>query len=56
LTSRDIAEISNELRPGFESARLKPPSIAIIPFQEAIGAYERVANGHATAKQVLAIS
>jgi NADPH:quinone reductase-like Zn-dependent oxidoreductase len=56
LTLLDVADIANELRPGFESERLKPPSIEAVPFQTAVEAYEKIADGHATAKQVLVIS
>jgi len=53
LTSRQIAEIENELQSGFESGVLKPPPIEIVPFEKAVDAYSRMAAGHAKAKQVL---
>jgi len=53
LTSRQIAEIENELQPGFESGVLKPPPIEIVLFEKAVDAYSRVAGGQAKSKQVL---
>ena len=53
LTLRQIAEIENELFSGFEAGVLVPPPIEIVPFEKAVYAYNRVANGQAKAKQVL---
>jgi NADPH2:quinone reductase len=53
LTSRQIAEIEGELQPGFETGVLKPAPIEIVPFEQAVDAYSRVAAGQAKAKQVL---
>jgi NADPH:quinone reductase len=53
LTTRQIAEIANELGPGFETGALKPPQIETVPFEKAVDAYTRVAAGQANAKQVL---
>jgi NADPH:quinone reductase len=53
LTSRQVAEIANELRPGFEAGILRTPPIEIIPFEKAADAYTRVAEGQAKAKLVL---
>ena len=53
LTPRQIAEIAEELRPGFETGVLKPPPIEIVPFENAMDAYIRVAAGQARTKQVL---
>jgi NADPH2:quinone reductase len=53
LTLRQIAEITDELRPGFETGALKPPQIEIVPFEKAVDAYSRVASKQAKAKQVL---
>ena len=53
LTLRQIAEIENELFSGFEAGVLAPPPIEIVPFEKAVYAYNRVANGQAKAKQVL---
>jgi NADPH2:quinone reductase len=53
LTPRQAGEIGDELRLGFEAGALTPPPIEIVPFEMAVAAYERVAAGQATAKQVL---
>jgi NADPH:quinone reductase-like Zn-dependent oxidoreductase len=53
LTPRQVAEISDELRAGFETGALTPPPIEIVPFENAVDAYSRVAAGQARAKQVL---
>ena len=53
LTLRQIAEIEDELRLGFETGALTPPPIEIVPFEKAVDAYSRVAAGEAKAKQVL---
>jgi hypothetical protein len=39
LTPRQVAEIEDELRPGFETGVLKPPPIEIVPFEKALDAY-----------------
>jgi NADPH2:quinone reductase len=56
LTPRQVAEIEDKLRPGFETGVLKPPPIEIVPFEKALDAYSRVATGQAIAKQVLSFS
>jgi NADPH:quinone reductase len=53
LTLKQVAEIEDELRSGFETGVLEPPSIEIVPFEKAVDAYSRVAAGQAKAKQVL---
>jgi NADPH2:quinone reductase len=53
LTSQQIGEIADELRPGFETGVLKPPPIEIVPFEKAVEAFSRVASGQAKVKQVL---
>jgi NADPH:quinone reductase len=53
LTTRQIAEITDEFRPGFETGALKPPRIEIVPFEKAVDAYSRLASRQAKAKQVL---
>jgi NADPH:quinone reductase len=53
LTSRQIAEIDNELLSGFEAGVLVPPAIETVPFEKAVQAYRRVAAGQAKVKQVL---
>jgi NADPH2:quinone reductase len=53
LTSRQIAEIENELQRGFETGVLTPPAVETVPFENAVDAYSRMAAGQAKAKQVL---
>jgi NADPH2:quinone reductase len=53
LTARQVSEIEDQLRPGFETGVLKPPPIEIVPFEKAVDAYSRVASGQAKTKQVL---
>jgi NADPH:quinone reductase-like Zn-dependent oxidoreductase len=53
LTPRQVGEIADELRLGFEAGALTPPPIEIVPFDKAVEAYSRVAAGQAKAKQVL---
>ncbi len=53
LTPRQIAEIEDEVRAGFESGALKPPPIEIVPFDKAVDAYSRVAARQTKTKQVL---
>jgi len=53
LTSRQAAEIEEELSLGFETGALKPPPIEIVPFAKAVDAYSRVAARQAKTKQVL---
>ena len=53
LTPRQVGEIADELRLGFEAGALTPPPIEVVPFDEAVDAYSRVAAGQAKAKQVL---
>ena len=53
FTPRDVAAIADELRLGFEAGALKPPPIQLVPFENAIEAYERIASGRAKAKQAL---
>jgi NADPH:quinone reductase len=53
LKSRQIVEIQDELRLGFETGALNPPPIEIVPFEKAVDAYSRVATGQAKSKQVL---
>jgi NADPH:quinone reductase-like Zn-dependent oxidoreductase len=36
LTSRQIAEIEDEFRRGFETGALKPPPIEVVPFEKAV--------------------
>ncbi len=53
FSPHDISEIANELRQGFEANALKTRAVEVVPFENAVEAYERVANGTARAKQVL---
>jgi NADPH2:quinone reductase len=53
LTSRQIAEIEEELRLGFETGAFKPPPIELVPFEKAVDAYSRVAAKQTKVKQVL---
>jgi len=53
LTSQQVAEIENELCPGFDTGVLRPLPIKIVPFEKAVDAYSRLAAGQAKAKQVL---
>jgi NADPH:quinone reductase len=53
FTPRDVAAIADDLRLGFEAGALKPPLIHMVPLENAIEAYERIAGGQAKAKQVL---
>jgi NADPH2:quinone reductase len=53
LTSRQVAEIEEQLWLGFETEVLKPPPIEIVPFENAVDAYSRVAAKAAKTKQVL---
>jgi NADPH:quinone reductase len=53
LTPQQVAEIADELNPGFETGALKLPPIEVVPFEKAVDAYTRVAARQAKAKQVL---
>jgi NADPH:quinone reductase-like Zn-dependent oxidoreductase len=53
LTPRQVGEIADELRLGFDVGVLTPPPIEIVPFEKAVDAYGRVAAGQARVKQVL---
>jgi hypothetical protein len=53
IGGRQVAEIEDELRRGFETGALKPPPIEAVPFVNALDAYSRVAAGQARTKQVL---
>jgi NADPH2:quinone reductase len=53
LTPRQMAEIEDALRPGFEAGALNPPPIEIVPFEKAVDAYSRVAARQTKAKLVL---
>lgn len=53
LTTRQVREIEDELRPGLEKGILKPPLIEVVPFENALDAYSRVAARQTTKKLVL---
>ncbi len=53
LTPRQVGEIADALRPGFEVGALKTPPIEIVQFENAVDAYSRIAAGQAKLKQVL---
>ncbi len=56
LTPRQVGEIADELRLGFETGALNPPPIEIVPFETAVDAYSRMAAGQAKAKLVLSVA
>src|SRR6478752_6267046 len=56
FSPHDVSVIADELRQGFEANILKVPAVESVPFENAVEAYERVANGTAGAKQVLTFS
>jgi NADPH2:quinone reductase len=53
LTAQQAGEIADTLRPGFETGVLRPSPIEIVPFENAVEAYNRVAARQAKAKLVL---
>ncbi|HEY3739511.1 MAG TPA: zinc-binding alcohol dehydrogenase family protein [Bryobacteraceae bacterium] len=53
LTLAQIAEIEDALRPGFEAGVLTLPPIEIVPFENAVDAYSRLAARQAKSKLVL---
>jgi NADPH:quinone reductase-like Zn-dependent oxidoreductase len=53
LTTQQTAEIAGQLNVGFETGALEPPPVDMVPFEEAVDAYTRVAAGQAKTKQVL---
>jgi NADPH:quinone reductase len=53
LTSRQVAEIADELGPGFETGILKPLPIEVVPFEKAVDAYSQVAARQTNAKLVV---
>jgi NADPH:quinone reductase-like Zn-dependent oxidoreductase len=56
FTTKDVAEIAEALRPGFERHELKPPAVETVPFDRAITAYEDLDSGKTHAKIVLVFS
>jgi NADPH:quinone reductase-like Zn-dependent oxidoreductase len=53
LTGRQIAEIMNQLRAGFETGYLEAPAVTTSPLERAVEAYEVVAKSGAQTKQIL---
>jgi NADPH2:quinone reductase len=53
LTNREIAEIMNYLRAGFEDGHLRPSPVQTWTLDQGIDAYESVAKGATSNKQVL---
>ncbi len=53
LTLRQVEQIADQLRPGFDTGALKPPQIEVVPFANAVDAYDRVAARRVQVKQVL---
>jgi NADPH:quinone reductase-like Zn-dependent oxidoreductase len=49
----DVAQIMNELRPGFESGQLVPSALKTWPLADGVEAYKAVASGDGSAKHVL---
>jgi NADPH2:quinone reductase len=56
FSPQDVSAIADELRQGFEANILKLPAVNAVPFENAVEAYERIANGTAGMKQVLTFS
>jgi NADPH:quinone reductase len=56
FSAGEVAAMSDELRPGFESGDLKAMPIETVPFENAVEAYQKIADGRAEAKQVLTFS
>jgi NADPH:quinone reductase-like Zn-dependent oxidoreductase len=53
LTGPEVADLLNELRPGFEEGHLQIPAPREWPLDEAVAAYETVAQGGSPLKHVL---
>jgi NADPH2:quinone reductase len=53
LTGRDIAAIMSELRAGFEGGQLRAAPVTAWPLDQAVLAYQAVAQGTSSTKQVL---
>jgi NADPH:quinone reductase len=56
FTPRQVSEVEDELRVGFENGALTPPQIELVPFEKAVEAYSRVAAKEAKAKQVISFA
>jgi NADPH:quinone reductase len=55
FSAGDVAKMSDELRPGFESGDLKALPIETVPFENAVEAYQKIADGRAETKLVLTL-
>lgn len=55
LSGADIVTLMDQLRAGFEQGALQPPAIQTWSFDQAVAAYEAVAQGGASVKHVLTI-
>jgi len=55
FTPKDVGAMAKELRAGFEAKVLKVPPINVVPFENAVEAYEKVSGGQG-GKQVLTFS
>ena len=53
FSPHDVSVIADELRQGFEANVLQTQAVEAVPFENAVEAYQRVANGTARAKQAL---
>lgn len=53
LTGPEIANILDELRPGFDEHLLRPKELSQWPLEQAVAAYIAASTGHAKKKQVL---
>jgi len=56
LTIAEVAEVAEGLRPGFEAGALTVPPLDTVPFEDAVAAYTRVAEGQVKRKQVLVMA
>jgi NADPH:quinone reductase len=53
LTGQEIKAVMNDLSAGFQQGHLEVPAVTTCPFAKAVGAYEAVEAGKASAKQML---
>ncbi len=51
-----MGTIADELHAGFETNALKIPPIKVVPFENAVEAYQEIASGQGGAKLVLTFS
>ena len=51
LTAREVGEVADKLRQGFEEGALRTPPLVL--FSQALAAHEAVARGQSRAKYVL---